>query len=197
MSRKKQTKYTQYRNRILRQIRKLKKQGLEVDFNYPTEKALRKMGAYGQGIRKYTLELKKYTPQYIRSIATPIKTDWTENVQPINLFDEVMATSISENKILFIKDELRRYKPEIRDKINALIDTLINEQGIDDVAESFSKMEGRFFDYLEAEQFASNAAVQNFSSALINFLPNASRRYKEDIAEQFDAEELGYTDYEM
>lgn len=59
----KQTAYTRYRNKILREIRNQKKLGLDIDIELPlTERQLRRQGVQGQELRHQTIGLRKSIP---------------------------------------------------------------------------------------------------------------------------------------
>lgn len=108
---------------------------------------------------------------------------------PENLLEFGISNVIVQN----FKSQILHFPKEIADKIIALINTLVTEQGIDDVAYSLQHMPMQFYEYINRQGYDSNAAIQEFSSALIEYLPNASDGYKADLMDAFEYNELGYT----
>ena len=193
---KKRTKITQYtrnRNRIQAYIRKLKKAGLNVDFYFPTEKELRKSGVKGKELTKLTLELKKLTAKELIKIATPLNKQEPTITPGFEPPEKLLESGISNVIIQNFKSQVLHFPKEISDKIISLINTLISEQGIDDVAGSLQNMPMQFYEYFNRQGYDSNSAVQEFASALIEYLPNASDGYKADLMDAFEYNELGYT----
>ena len=108
---------------------------------------------------------------------------------PENLLEFGISNVIVQN----FKSQILHFPKEIADKIIALISTLVSEQGIEDVAYSLQHMPMQFYEYINRQGYDSNAAIQEFSSALIEYLPNASDGYKADLMDAFEYNELGYT----
>ena len=108
---------------------------------------------------------------------------------PENLLEFGISNVIVQN----FKSQILHFPKEIADKIIALINTLVTEQGIEDVAYSLEHMPMQFYEYINRQGYDSNAAIQEFSSALIEYLPNASDGYKSDLMDAFEYNELGYT----
>ena len=108
---------------------------------------------------------------------------------PENLLEFGISNVIVQN----FKSQILHFPKEIADKIIALINTLVTEQGIEDVAYSLEHMPMQFYEYINRQGYDSNAAIQEFSSALIEYLPNASDGYKSDLMDAFEYSELGYT----
>ena len=105
----------------------------------------------------------------------------------------MLELGISNVIVQNFKSQILHFPKEIADKIIALINTLVSEQGIDDVAYSLQHMPMQFYEYINRQGYDSNAAIQEFSSALIEYLPNASDGYKADLMDAFEYNELGYT----
>lgn len=108
---------------------------------------------------------------------------------PENLLEFGISNVIVQN----FKSQILHFPKEIADKIIALISTLVSEQGIEDVAYSLQHMPMQFYEYINRQGYDSNAAILEFSSALIEYLPNASDGYKADLMDAFEYNELGYT----
>nr|DAP78455.1 MAG TPA: hypothetical protein [Caudoviricetes sp.] len=188
---KKTTVYTKQRNRIMRYINTLKRKGYKVELNIPTERQIRQSGVSGTELGKLSRELKKITPKTLKSIAKEVERvekvtkDYPTSIQ--------MGSSYSLTVIDNLRAELSKYKTEIKDKILVLINQLITQQGAEDVAYALNNMNENFFTSLYRAHFDSNSAIQNFSTALIENLPEASEQYKKDLMDAFENEELGYT----
>lgn len=188
---KKTTVYTRNRNRIMHYINTLKRKGYKVELNIPTERQVRQSGVSGTELGKLSRELKKITPKTLKSIAKEVERvekvtkDYPTSIQ--------MSSSYSLNVIDNLRAELSKYKSEIKDKIISLINQLITQQGAEDVAYALNSMNENFFITLYRSHFDSNSAIQNFSTSLIENLPEASEQYKKDLMDAFENEELGYT----
>lgn len=187
---KKTTVYTRNRNRIMHYINTLKRKGYKVELNIPTERQVRQSGVSGTELGKLSRELKKITPKTLKSIAKEVERvekvtkDYPTSIQ--------MSSSYSLNVIDNLRAELSKYKSGIKDKILALLNQLITQQGAEDVAYALNKMNENFFIALYRVNFDSNSAIQNFSTSLIENLPEASEQYKKDLMDAFENEELGY-----
>lgn len=191
---KRKTQYTKQRNRITAYLRKLKKTGLVVDVYFPTELELRKSGVKGSELSKLTRELKKIKPEELKSVVLSVNSAEQEStntrgfVPPENLLEFGISNVIVQN----FKSQILHFPKEIAEKIIALTNTLVSEQGIDDVAYSLQNMPMQFYEYINRHGYDSNSAIQEFSSALIEYLPNASDVYKADLMDAFEYNEIGY-----
>ena len=184
---KKTTKYTKNRNRILRYIKK-NKISQYVDLYIPTEKQLRQQGVKGKELAKLTRKLKGITPKYLKQEVAQNKE--RESTQAKT--DNVLENGISQVIINNFKSQILHFPKEISDKVIAFINTLINEQGIDSVAYSLEHMPLQFHEILNKTGYDSNSAMQEFTSSLVEYLPDASDAYKKDLIEAFEYNELGY-----
>lgn len=188
---KKTTVYTKQRNRIMRYINTLKRKGYKVELNIPTERQIRQSGVSGSELGKLSRELKKITPKTLKSISKEVeRVEKVNNDYPTSI---QMSSYYSLTVIDNLRGELSKYKSEIKDKILGLINQLITQQGAEDVAYSLNKMNENFFTALYRAHFESDSAIQNFSTSLIENLPEASEQYKKDLMDAFENEELGYT----
>lgn len=187
MAKKKTTKYTKNRNRILRYIKR-HKIAQYVDLKIPTERELRKQGVKGKELSKLTRILKGITPKYLQKKVT--KNKEKEDIE--SKTDNVLENGISQVIINNFKSQILHFPKEISDKVIAFINTLINEQGIDSVAYSLEHMPLQFHEILNKTGYDSNSAMQEFASSLVEYLPDASDAYKEELIEAFEYNELGY-----
>lgn len=74
----KETVYSKQRKRIVNYVSRLKRKGYRINLYYPTELELRKQGIKGSKLTELTRELKKVTPELIRSMVEP-NIDTTTN----------------------------------------------------------------------------------------------------------------------
>lgn len=181
---KKVSAYTRNRNRINSYIRRLNKKGLITYLYIPTEKMMRDQGVKGKELTKLTLELKSLTPEKLRAMVEPVHIQETDNI---------METGFANLEVEGFKHSLSGFPKEIADKVIALIDKLIVEQGIEDVAIALENMPYQLHDYLNISKYDSSSALEAFSSALIEYLPEASEQYKRDLMDAFEYNEIGYT----
>ena len=188
---KKVSAYTRNRNRINSYIRRLNKKGLIIDLYFPTEIELKLQGIRGAELTRYTNELKKVTPDFLKGEAIPIpKTpkNFNENGD-LKVGDDGL---FNRSVIADIKNNISHYPKEIADKVITLIDQLITQQGIDDVVEAIISAPDLHYQ-LNKNKYDSNSAIENYATSIINNLPNASDQYKMDLADAFEFNELGYT----
>lgn len=188
---KKLSAYTRNRNRINSYIRRLNKKGLITDLYFPTERELKSQGIKGSELARYTNELKKVTPDFLKGEVISIpKTpqNFNENGD-LKVGDDGM---FNRTVIADIKNNISHYPREIADKVTSLIDQLITQQGIDDVVEAILSAPDLHY-HLNKNKYDSNSALENYATSIINNLPNASDQYKMDLADAFEFNELGYT----
>lgn len=187
---KKVSAYTRNRNRILSNIRRLNKKGIIVDLYIPTEKVLKSQGVKGSELTKLTRELKAFKSKEIASMGRKV-TFPSEDEQAIS--DSILQQGFAQVEVQGFKQSVSNFPKEIADKVIALIDTLIREQGLEDVAYVLENVPCQLHDYLNRNKYDSSAALQEYSTALIEYLPKASDAYKQDLMDAFEYEELGYT----
>lgn len=99
MAKRRKTQYTKQRNRVNAYIRKLKKQGLEVDLYFPTELELRKSGVKGAELTVLTRKLKQLKPKELKQLATPITPKPTQ--EPTNTTGFIPPENISKDESFF------------------------------------------------------------------------------------------------
>jgi hypothetical protein len=188
---KKASAYTRNRNRINSYIKRLNKKGLITDLYFPTERELKLQGIKGAELTRYTNELKKVTPDFLKIEAMPISKT------PQN-FDEKGVLKVGDDSlfnrtvIADVKNNITHYPKEIAGKVTSLIDQLITQQGIDSVIEAIISIPDLHF-YLNKSKYDSESALEDYATGIINALPNASDQYKMDLADAFEFNELGYT----
>lgn len=133
---------------------------------------------------KKAAETRKY--RLAKPVQEPTNTPGFEPSE--NLLEFGISNVIVQN----FKSQILHFPKEIADKIIALINTIISEQGIEEVAYSLQHMPMQFYEYINRQGYDSNAAIQEFSSALIEYLPSASDTYKADLMDAFENNEIGY-----
>lgn len=187
---KKVSAYTQNRNRINSYIRRLNKKGFITELYFPTEKELKSQGIKGVELTRYTNELKKITPDFLKGEAIPIpKTSENFNEKgDLKVGDDDL---FNRTVIADIKNNISHYPKEIAYKVISLIDQLITQQGIDDVVEAILLSPDLHY-HLNKNKYDSNTAIENYATSIINNLPNASEQYKMDLSDAFEFNELGY-----
>lgn len=181
---KKVSAYTRNRNRINSYIRRLNKKGLITELYIPTEKMMRDQGVKGADLTKLTLELKLLTPEKLLAMVVPVH---------IQEGDNIMETGFASLEVEGFKQSISGFPKEAADKVISLIDKLIVEQGIKDVADALENMSYQLHDYLNRNKYDSSSALEEFSCALIEYLPHVSEQYKRDLMDAFEYNEIGYT----
>lgn len=96
MAKRRKTQYTKQRNRVTAYIRKLRKQGLEVDLYFPTELELRKSGVKGTELAGLTRKLKQLKPKELKQLATPKPTQ-----EPTNTPGFIPPENMSQDESFF------------------------------------------------------------------------------------------------
>lgn len=188
---KKVSAYTRNRNRINSYIRRLNKKGLITDLYFPTERELKLQGIKGAELIRYTNELKKVTPDFLKGEAIPIpktSNNFNENGD-LKVSDDGM---FNRTVIADVKNNISHYPKEIADKVTSFIDQLITQQGVEDVVEAIMLAPGLHY-YLNKGKYDSESALEDYATGIINALPNASEQYKMDLSDAFEFNELGYT----
>lgn len=188
---KKVSAYTRNRNRINSYIRRLNKKGLITDLYFPSERELKLQGIKGAELTRYTNELKKVTPDFLKGEVIPIpKATQNFNVNgDLKVGDDGMFNRVV---IADIKNNISHYPKEIAEKVTSLIDQLVTQQGIENVVEAIMSMPDLHY-YLNKSKYDSESALEDYATGIINALPNASDQYKMDLADAFEFNELGYT----
>lgn len=185
---KKTTQYTRNRNRILRYIKKHNIKNY-VDLYIPTEHELRKQGIKGKELSKLTRSLKSITPKYLQD---EVKRKQEQEIKVTPKQGNILENGISQVIVDNFKSQILHFPKEISDKVIAFTNTLINEQGLESVAYSLEHMPLQFHEILNKTGYDSNSAMQEFASSLVEYLPDASDAYKEELIEAFEYNELGY-----
>lgn len=118
--------------------------------------------------------------------------DTTVNVSRETLTEDTFSRIVIDN----FRETISKLPRNISDKILYVLNTLIREQGITNVATSLLQQPKQFYEYLNQIGYTYNDAINQWSQSIVNYLPDASEPYKEDVMEKFDEYEGGYFDYE-
>jgi ribosomal protein L24 len=148
-----------------------------IEFLIPTTGEIVK-GRTGLRIEKQTKkdirQFKKHNKQQPITSNTMDFVGWTDNI-----IDQVKSYYLG-------------FPPIIATKLIAWLNTLIAQQGQQDVATMLEKSPEKFHEYLARSAFDSEGAIQDYCTAMMNYLPYASDNFKRDIMEDFNNEELGF-----
>lgn len=138
--------------------------------------------------RKLSAKKSAQTRKYRLKEPTQEPTNTSGFEPPENLLERGISNVIVQN----FKSQIAYFPKEISDVIISLINKLVSEQGIEDVAYSLQHMPMQFYDYINRKGYASSASVLEFSSSLIEYLPTASEEYKKDLMDAFEYNEAGF-----
>lgn len=183
--RTKKTQYTRQRNRIMAYIRTLRKEGLEVDYYFPTELELRKSGVKGAELAKLTRELKHITPSVLRSMATPIPAP-TSFVPPENISED--ETFFDRVVISGFKQHVRQFNDRASDLLLSWLDRILATNDEHDVAIMLN-------DGAEAGNIVTYQIVYSvdklheYMSNMLDYLPEAGPLFKAEMMDAMEMEE--------
>lgn len=185
---KKKTAYTRERNRVMNYLRSLKRKGFNIDLYFPTEREIRLSGIKGKELSSLTRELKKWSAKELKKYAERVQEEIAYSVPQ----DNILEQGISEIIVRNFKSDILRFPKQISDKIVALVNNIIIEQGVDSLAYALQHMPMQFYEYIRRQGYDSDSSIQEFSTVLIEYLPGASDQYKLDLMDAFENNELGY-----
>lgn len=213
MAKRKQTsvekEYNRQRKRLKAAIYRAKKQGYILPENALPDKPKRVTKASVRRLAKITPESIRQKGEFLIEETGEIipvkgnkhvikqeilrkKREYKEDKQPVQQVVQQYLPSFSFNVIQRFKSYILGFPPSISEMVMPLINAMITEQGEDDVATALENMPEQFHDYLKQHHYDSEAAVSNFASSIIEYLPNASIQYKKDLMDRFEYNELGY-----
>lgn len=199
--------YNKQLNRIKRFIRRNESRGFQFDDIIPnkpkrvtkasvnrlkkiTPDVLYKHSVYGgeatQGEIVSGRRGRKLAREYARQKTIQDNKRRKYDTEPLSLDD------YSKLIIANFKSTILHFPQEIADKIIALINQIQLQQGEIELAQALNDMPLQFHEYLNVLGYDSGEAVKEFSAALVDYLPEASDAYKEDLIEAFEMNELGY-----
>ena len=115
-----------------------------------------------------------------------------------DIYEEVYTptnTNIgNSNKIIVnnFYEYLKSFPRNLTAPLSQLVKNLEHTNGSDDVAEMLQSLPENFLECLARYGYDSKGAVDDFSTQLIEYMPNISDEYKKDLMEQFEFHEMGY-----
>lgn len=179
--RKRKTKisaYTRNRNRIKRYINNLKKKGLTVDIYFPTQNELRKQGVVGTELTKLTRILKSITPEYLKSVATPIEPEPERGPSEDDMF--FYRTIISDFQYNLDSFE----NGEAYEMIKLWFNQVLRDNGIENTAIMLQQgYENGIMLTWEVVYKADRA--REFIAEMMDYIPDSGILYKEQMLDKY------------
>ena len=190
MSRKKKTRYSKERARIVRYLSKLKKQGRRIDLYVPTELELRKQGVKGTELFKLTRKLKLITPKELRDITHEIPNPTQEST---NTTGFEPPKNISEDDTFFENVVISSWygllmsfsNGEAYELLHAWMDSIVRDNGKHDTA--IMLQDGAEAGHLLTWEvvYKKDKAV-SYIGYMIDYLPEAGVLYKEEMMDNIE-----------
>lgn len=194
MARKRKTKYSKERSRILRYLNKLKKQERKIDLYIPTELELRKQGVKGTELTRLTKELKSITPKKLKELSNELLNEIPEPTQePTNTPGFEPPENISEDATFFEKVIISTWfgiletfsNGEAYMMLKSWMASIINDNGEHDTAVMLQ--EGAEAGYLLTWEIVyKNENAVLYIGHMIDFLPEAGVYYKEEMMDKVE-----------
>ena len=202
--------YSKQRRRLKQAIARSEKQGYIFPENILPDKPKRITKASVRRLSKITPEMLRQKGEFlmeetgeiipvkgnkpvIKQEITRKRKEYKEYLQQIEQDEQEYLPSFSLNVIQRFKTYILGFPPAISEMLMPLINTLIKEQGEDEVATALENMPQQFHEYLQRHAYDSGTAISEFASSLIEYLPDAPIQYKKDLMDRFEYNELGYT----
>lgn len=218
---KNQMEFKKQQDRIKRFIKRAEKRGYEFDKNVipqmpkrVTQKALktitnlkpqqlykqaeyvdRETGEYLSGVEgrkieraiatqkaKVTREIKKYKSE--TTIDPYFNVDNYPSDYVHSASDEVIVKQIYE--------EFRSFPINLTSPLIQLVRSLVHENGVNAVARMWKSVEEKFSECLARLHYDSKSAISDYSTQIIEHMPDMSDEYKKDLMEKFEYHELGF-----
>lgn len=192
MARKRKTKYSKERSRILRYLNKLKKQGRKIDLYFPTELELRKQGVKGTELSKLTKELKSITPKKLKELSNEILEPTQE---PTNTPGFEPPENISEDASFFdavvitgFQSHVRQFNERASNLLLSWLDRIIVSNGEHDTAVMLNDgaEEGVILTY---QVVYSQDKLTQYMAEMLDYLPEAGTLFKEELMDAMEQEE--------
>lgn len=190
MARKKSA-YTRERNRIMSNIRRLRRKGYNSELYFPTEKELRSTGVKGKELAKATRELKSWTARELREYVTNETLTYTQEetntpgfTPPTNVSDDI--TFFDDVAIQQWYNTLDKFaKGEGYNLLRAWIGGLIRENGKHNVAIMLQQgaESGNILSWEIA--YRTDQSV-TYIGNMMDYLPDQGIIYKEETLDKID-----------
>lgn len=198
--------YTRLRNSLLRKLRNLKKNNIEVEIEIPrTLYQLRKSGLSDQFIETEKEELKDQLTMLPSMPAIHIDTNIISSVENLKKLNKThiipeeyvqktaFNTPISNIVIENFYESISKFNENISFKLTNLVKEAIRRTSEQEVATTLLNLDESFITKLIKAGYNSDDAVQDWASSFINSLFGASEQQKKDLQDDFDlGENMGF-----
>lgn len=187
--------YSKQRRRLQQAIARAKKQGYIFPENILPDKPKRITKASVRRLAKITPEALRQKGEFLieeTGEIIPVKGNKSVIKQEITRKKKEYLPSFSSNVIQRFKSYILGFPSGVSEMLMPLINTIINEQGEEDLAIALENMPEQFHEYLHRHKFDSSAGISEFATSLIEYLPTPSIQYKKDLMDKFEYNELGY-----
>lgn len=190
MARKKSA-YTRERNRIMSNIKRLRRKGYNSELYFPTEKELRSTGVKGKELAKATRELKSWTARELREYVTNETLAYTQ--EETNTPGFTPPTNVSDDTTFFDDVAIQQWyntldkftKGEGYNLLRAWLGGLIRENGKHNVAIMLQQgaESGNILSWEIA--YRTDQSV-TYIGNMMDYLPDQGIIYKEETLDKID-----------
>lgn len=194
--------YNKQRKRLKQAIRRAEKQGYIFSEDILPKKPKRITKASVRRLAKITPEMIRQKGNFlieetgeiipVKGNKAVIKQEITRKKQERTHAEPQYLPSFSANVIQRFKSYILGFPPAIYEMVLPLINTLIHDIGEDGVATALENMPQQFHEYLHRHTYDSAAAISEFATSLIEYVPDVTIQYKKDLMDKFEYNELGY-----
>lgn len=194
--------YTRLRNSLLRKLRNLKKNNIEVEIEIPrTLYQLRKSGLTEKFIETEKEELKDQlsmlpsmpaihtVTNIISSVEVLKKLNKTQTIPEEYIQRTSFNNSISNIVISNFYESISKFNENISSKLTSLVNNAIRRTSEQEVATTLLNLDESFITKLIKAGYNSDDAVQDWGSSFINSLFGATEQQKKDLQDDFDLDE--------
>lgn len=101
-------------------------------------------------------------------------------------------TSSSKVIVNNFLEELNSFHNNLTAPLKQLIKSLVHVNGEESVAYMLQNLPERFHECLARLQYDSKSAVSDYSTQIIEYMPDMTDEYKKELMERFEYNELGY-----
>lgn len=215
---KNQIEFKKQQDRIKRFIKRAEKRGYEFDKNVipqmpkrVTQKALKTItNLKPQQLYKQAEYVDRETGEYLsgvegrkieRAIATQKAKETRERkkqstvdyyLNPSDYPSNYVHSSSDEVIVNSIYDELKSFPRNLTSPLIQLVKSLVHENGVNAVARMWKSVEEKFSECLARLHYDSKSAISDYSTQIIEHMPDMSDEYKKDLMEKFEYHELGF-----
>lgn len=219
---KNQIEFKKQQDRIKRFIKRAEKRGYEFDKNVipqmpkrVTQKALKTItNLKPQQLYKQAEYVDRETGEYLsgvegrkieRALATQKAKETRRRKNKINYnADEdsyynpsdypvgYVHSSSDEIIVKGIYEEFKSFPINLTAPLIQLVKSLVHENGVNAVARMWKSVEEKFSECLARLHYDSKSAISDYSTQIIEHMPDMSDEYKKDLMEKFEYHELGF-----